>query len=64
MNTVYPANEEFPIPCTHCRRVVDVAAEFTMFNDYGDVEIVRLCADCLQEALDGVKAAGGVGEVG
>ncbi len=51
MNTVYPANEEFPIPCTHCRRVVDVAAEFTMYNDYGDEEAVRLCADCLKEAM-------------
>ena len=45
-----------PPQCSDCDRRVPAVAEFSLFSEYGDEEFLRLCADCLQEALDGVKA--------
>ena len=47
-----------PPECAECGQASPALAEFDHYSDYGDLEFSRLCATCLQEALDGVKAAG------
>ena len=46
-----------PPRCDKCKQEADAVAEFHVFNNYGDEDYMRLCAACLQAALDGVKAA-------
>lgn len=45
--------------CSQCKKYAAALAEFDHYGEYGDLEFCRLCATCLQAALDGVKAAGG-----
>jgi hypothetical protein len=47
-----------PPECSDCGQPAAVLAELVSYDtNFGDVEIYRLCATCLQAALDGVKAA-------
>ena len=49
-----------PPQCSDCGQPAAVLAEFVSYDTgFGDVETYRLCATCLQAALDAVKVAGG-----
>lgn len=49
-----------PPECSNCGQAAAALVELVTYDsDAGGEVIFRLCATCLQMALDGVKAAGG-----
>lgn len=49
-----------PPRCSECGGAPPALVELLTYDThFGDLETFRLCAACLQTALDGVRAAGG-----